>query len=100
MVNHKLIEFIEAYKKRDTEFYYNVFTVNYITREKNNWYLPFGREDKITIKLDEEDLKYLYDKYFRDYQINCNERAKERGERKRKEIKELEEQLNRLKNEK
>ena len=99
MVNHNLIEFIEAYKKRDTEFYYNVFTVNYITREKNNWYLPFGREDKITIGLDEDDLKYLYDKYYKDYQININERSKEIFKRKQKEIKELEEQLNKLKNE-
>jgi hypothetical protein len=101
MVNHSLIQFIEDYKNRNKEYTYNIFTVNVTQRYRDTFTLPtFGhRDDYQTITLDEEDLKYLYDKYYRDYQINCNQRAKEKSERKRKEIEELEEQLNKLKNE-
>lgn len=103
MINHNLIDFIEAYQNRNTEFSYNVFTLHYTPRDKNpsSWFFPpLGtRMDRTTINLDEEDLKYLYDKYFPEYEKNIKERNNEIKERKLKEIKELEEQLNRLKNE-
>ena len=102
MINHSLIDFIEAYQSRNTEYNYNVFTLHYTTRDKNELrFIPFfgTRLDRTTINLDEEDLKYLYDKYFPEYEKHIIERNNEIKERKLKEIKELEEQLNKLKNE-
>lgn len=101
MVNHSLIQFIEDYKNRDEKFQYNIFTINVTRRYRDTFIFPtLGyRDDYPTIKLDEEDLKYLYTKYYLEYKKNIEEKDKEVIERKRKEIKELEKQLNKLKNE-
>lgn len=101
MINHSLIQFIEDYKNRDEVSKYNTFRVNVTQRWKGEvMQHTFGvRDDYQTITLDEEDLKYLYDKYYPEYQKQIEERDKEVIERKRKEIKELEKQLYKLKNE-
>ncbi len=99
MVDHRLISFIEAYNNKDTSSTYNIFSVNYITRVKDSFHFGFGREDIITITLDNQDLKYLFDKYHPKYAESIAARQEKLKKKREEEIKELEDKINKLRNE-
>jgi len=99
-----LINFIEKYLDREQEFSKNVFRVSVESVTKGNafWiadpspFLPRGFD---TITLDEEDLKYLYNKYFPLYDGAKEAKRKEDEDYKQKEIDRLQEKINKLKSE-
>lgn len=106
MENNQIIKFIEAYAKRNEddikEF---IFNVSFHEKYKPNCIKAFwvqhniwSNNDTRTITLDEDDLKYLYDKYSPFYKDAVIERDEKIKVIKQKEIDDLETKLNKLKN--
>ena len=99
-----LINFIEKYLDREQEFSKNVFRVSVESVTKGNafWIADpsmFSPRGYDTITLDEEDLKYLYNKYFPLYDGAKEAKRKEDEDYKQKEIDRLQEKINKLKSE-
>ena len=96
-----LIEFIENYlDRRDTEYRKKRFSVNYrdvYDSSSGMWTLdkPYSIP---TIDLDEEDLKYLYDKYFPFYSHLKAEQIAAMERDRLKEIERLKNKIDELKN--
>ena len=99
-----LIKFIEYYKDSiDNDKYTYVFDISCekVSFNGSSFFRsrdPFGI--KSTIRLDKEDLDYLYNKYYPKYKEVIIKRDEELKVQKEQEIKELENKLNKLKNDK
>ena len=98
-----LIDFIEKYLNREQEFSRNVFKVSVesVSKGQGFWihdpsmFLPRSFD---TITLDEDDLKYLFDKYFPLYDGAKEAKKREEEKCKQKEIQRLQEKIDKLKN--
>lgn len=102
-MSYKYYKFIKALEDEDRlEYNRRVFSVVYedVPKPDSGVWMPmyhtFGCRHTITITLDDEDLTYLYNKYY-DRAKDDLEKEKEDKEKKRqKEIEELEEKLRKL----
>jgi hypothetical protein len=98
-----IIDFYEAFEKSlnsNIDTYY--FKVSYKTVFKGgHLYIPTPGVDyhKHTLTLNQEDLDYLYNKYYNQYKEAVIERDEKIKLNKQKEIEALEIKLNKLKNE-
>lgn len=101
VINRGLIKFIESYLNRDKEYSTTIFKVSEedIPKGEGFWIRDINRHVFNTIALDNEDLKYLFDKYYPFYATEKEKQEREQEEYKNKQIKELEEKLEKLKNE-
>lgn len=94
-----VIKFIEEYLKKPCEYSKNVFTINCESISVgNDIWMPIGRHDYPVIALDDEDLKYLYNKYLPFYHEQKLIETNAIQERKSKEIKDLQDKINKIKN--
>jgi hypothetical protein len=103
-----LIKFVESYLEKD-ELYekrYSIYFKRVLSEKARNqkmFYFPreaMFNNGEYCITLDQEDLDYLMDKYYLKYKEEVIKRDEELKVKKEKEIKELEDKLNRLRNEK
>jgi len=94
-----LIQFIEKYLNRDDDYSTNVFRVNIENQSKTQglWIRDWNYRTLETIRLDEEDLTYLYNKYFPLYDGEKEKERKKAEDRRLKEIKELKSKIEKLK---
>ena len=94
-----IIRFIEDYLSRDSGHSMNVFRVNIDRASKGGgiYLRDLNHHTVETITLDEEDLKYLYDKYLPLYYPIKEEERKKQEEYKQRQIKELEDKIAKLK---
>lgn len=99
----KVKDFIEAVDKDSGEYYQKVFAVTFeeVSIDNRHFWIPtpMYRRDSKVITLDEEDIKYLYDKY---KPFLAAELEKQTEEEKAKILKEIEtksKQINKLSDE-
>jgi hypothetical protein len=93
-----LISFIEKYLNTDSEYSTNIFRVNVDYKIKGGNFLlrDINYRTHETITLDDEDLKYLYDKYYPLYNAEKEKQNLEKEERRLREIKKLQEKIDEL----
>lgn len=93
-----LIKFIEKYLNRYGEYSTNIFTVNVDSLNKGNgfWLRDFNYHTLETITLDDEDLEYLYNKYYPLYDVEKEKERLKDEEYKQKEIKKLQDKIKSL----
>jgi hypothetical protein len=93
--------FVEYYKEMNKKE--EGVTINFCVSvgrfDEDLWMRPIDFATLETIRLDQEDLDYLYNKYLPAYKTAVEEELKETNERKQQEITELEQKLDKLKNE-
>ena len=96
-----VIKFIEKYLEEPTKYSKNTFKVTYESvLSKDMFCVPTfnNRHTYSVITLDDEDLKYLYDKYLPFYHEQKLIETTKEEEGKLKEIKELQAKIDKIRN--
>ena len=96
-----VIKFIEKYLEEPTEYSKNSFKVTCESVPIGGIFCvpTFGsRQDYSVITLDDEDLKYLYDKYLPSYHEQKLIETTKQEEDKLKEIKDLQDKIDKIRN--
>lgn len=96
-----LIDFIEKYLNREQEYSRNIFRVNVDSVSKGGgglWLRDINYRTFETITLDDDDLQYLYNKYYPLYDDEKEKDRLKKEEYRLKEIKKLQDKIEKLQN--
>ena len=96
-----VIKFIEKYLEEPTEYFKNSFKVtceSFSNSTLGLWVIDGNRRDYPIITLDDEDLKYLYDKYLPFYHKQKLIEYSNIEKKKLEDIKDLEAKIDKIRN--